>query len=169
MSSVQMKKVCFLGAAAVGKSSIIASYSGDELTGGYVSTLGVRITRSVVTLNERLREFVVWDIKGESGFYTIPEVYLAGSDGIMLVADGTRRATVDNALDIHARIMEDFGHIPLVMLINKTDLGDIWEIDDAVISRLRARIPDIYTCSARSATTIRAAMQSLGRAMWGVK
>ncbi|HPS94210.1 MAG TPA: ADP-ribosylation factor-like protein [Deltaproteobacteria bacterium] len=169
MRNMQRKKVCFIGASAVGKTSLVAACSGAALPGEYESTLGVRITKAVVTTGERLKELVLWDIKGESEFYRIPPVYLAGSDGYVLVADGTRRASVEHAMELKARVGEIAGDLPHVLLITKKDLFDAWEVDEALLSSLRARGEVAYPCSARGGIGVQNAMEALARAMWGVK
>ena len=167
MQPVRRKKICMLGAAAAGKTSLVARYSGVIVTGGYQSTLGARVTRAVVTVSERLRELVVWDIKGESDFYRIPPAYLLGSDGYVLVADGTRRATVEHALDLRDRMRALTGEIPHFMLINKMDLRDVWEVDEDLLAALRTQVPGVYCCSARGGIALHNAMEALARAMWG--
>jgi small GTP-binding protein len=169
MQDMRKKKICIIGASAVGKTSLVASYSGAVFSNGYQSTLGVRITRAVVAISERLKELVVWDIRGESEFYHIDPAYLYGSEGYVLVADGTRRATLDQAMVLKTRMKELVGDIPHVLLINKVDLDDIWEMDDALLSTIRPQVPDVYTCSARGGITIHNAIENLARKMWGVK
>lgn len=169
MQHPQRKKVCVLGSAAAGKTSLVASYSGNGLCETYQSTLGVRITTAVVPVRERLRELVVWDIKGESEFYHIPQVYLTGCAGCIFVADGTRASTVQTALDLHNRVKESFGEIPGVLLINKWDLYDIWEVDESLLSSLEEQFKGVYPCSSRGGITIHTAIESLAKRMWGVK
>jgi small GTP-binding protein len=169
MQDMRRKKICIIGASAVGKTSLVASYSGAVFSSGYHPTLGVRITIAVVAISERLKELVVWDIKGESEFYRINPAYLYGSDGYVLVADGTRRATLGQAMDLQTCMKDLVGDIPHVMLINKLDLDDIWEMDDALLSTIRSQVSDVYTCSARGGITIHNAIETLARRMWGVK
>jgi small GTP-binding protein len=169
MRDIRRKKVCFIGASAVGKTSLVATYSAAAFSSEYQSTLGVMITTAVVSISERLKELVVWDIKGESEFYRIPPVYLNGSSGCVLVADGTRRSTLEYALDLRSRMMEIAGEIPHVLLINKMDLTDLWEIEEDLISSVRSQVRNVYTCSARGGITIHTAMEDLAREMWGVK
>ncbi len=169
MQHPQRKKVCVLGSAAAGKTSLVASYSGDGLCDTYQSTLGVRITTAVVAIRERLRELVVWDIKGESEFYHIPQVYLTGCAGCIFVADGTRASTVRTALDLRDRLKDSFGEIPGVLLINKRDLFDIWEVDEPLLSSLREQFGEVYPCSSRGGITLHTAIESLAKKMWGVK
>jgi small GTP-binding protein len=169
MQGMRRKKICIIGASAVGKTSLVASYSGALFNSGYQSTLGVRVTRAVVAISERLKELVVWDIRGESEFYSINPAYLYGSEGYVLVADGTRRTTLEQAMDLQIRMKGIAGDIPHVLLINKVDLSDIWEVDDALITAIRTQVPDVYTCSARGGITVHNAIEALARRMWGVK
>jgi small GTP-binding protein len=169
MLGMRRKKICIIGASAVGKTSLVASYSGAVFNSGYQSTLGVRITRAVVAISERLKELIVWDIKGESEFYSIDPAYLSGTHGYVLVADGTRRATLDHAMNLQTRMKELVGEIPHVLLINKVDLDEIWEMDDALLSTIRSQVTDVYTCSARGGLTIHNAIDTLARRMWDVK
>jgi len=166
MKEMRRKKVCFLGAAATGKTSLVASYSGNTLDSVYQSTLGVRITAAVVPINERLRELVIWDIKGESEFYQIPMVYLTGSAGCIFVADGTRIETLEIAMELRLRMKESIGEIPHVLLINKTDLQEAWEVDDPLIFSLKEQVKDLYLCSAYGGITLRTAIESLAHKMW---
>jgi small GTP-binding protein len=166
---MRRKKVCIIGAAAVGKTCLVASYSGESLHVGYRSTLGARITTAAVSVQERLRGLVLWDIKGETEFYRIPPAYLYGCEGCVLVADGTRASTVEHAMDLLARVETLSGGVPHVMLVNKLDLSDRWEVGEALLSSLRKRVPEIYTCSARGGITVQTAMETLARKMWGMR
>jgi hypothetical protein len=56
-----------------------------------------------------------------------------------------------------------------VMLINKMDLSDIWEMDEALLSSIRAQVKGVYTCSARGGITIHTAIEALAREMWELK
>lgn len=161
------KKICVIGAAAVGKTTLIASYAGETRTPEYRSTLGVRITTAAVTAGQRLRELVIWDIKGETTFYRIPPVYFAGAQGCLLVADGTRSDTVQAALRLRDELRSSVGDVPHVLLINKLDLRDRWEVDEERLSLLRRQAPEVYTCSARGGIAVQTAMEALARRMWG--
>lgn len=163
------KKICMLGAAAVGKTSLVAGYAGASFSTRYQSTLGARVSRATVVINERLRELVVWDIKGESEFYRIPSAYLHDSDGYILVADGTRRSTWEQALELRQRMLDMCGAIPHVLICNKADLTHTWSLDETVLASLRAQIPDVFLCSARSGGGMVDALITLAHAMWRTK
>jgi len=52
--------------------------------------------------------------------------------------DGTRRYTLDKAL-LAAKVEEIIGKVPFIMIINKSDLTEDWEIDDVVLDELSHR------------------------------
>jgi len=79
MHSQRTKKICMLGASAVGKTSLVSRLSGAVFSSAYQSTLGVRISRATVAANQRLQELVIWDIKGENTFYSVPSAYFHGA------------------------------------------------------------------------------------------
>jgi signal recognition particle receptor subunit beta len=43
--------------------------------------------------------------------------------------DGTRRATLDTALRIQQLVVDTVGYVPFVLLLNKVDLQDAWEME----------------------------------------
>jgi hypothetical protein len=56
-----------------------------------------------------------------------------------------------------------------VLLINKRDLFDIWEVDEPLLSSLREQFGEVYPCSSRGGITLHTAIESLAKKMWGVK
>ena len=66
----------------------------------------------------------------------------------MLVVDGTRAATLAVALTLRERVEAEFGAMPFILLINKSDLADRWAISDSEIDELRQRGWQIYLTSA---------------------
>lgn len=169
MQSLRRKKICIIGASAVGKTSIITRYSGGSFVSRYQSTLGVHITKVTVAISGRLKELVIWDIKGESEFYRIPPAYLFGCDGYVLVADGTRSTTCEQVLGLRVRLRDVLGTLPHIMLINKVDLSALWDMDEEGVATLRRQIPAVYKVSAATGGGIHNAIDSLSREMWGVR
>lgn len=169
MLNQRRKKICVIGASAVGKTNIIARFSGGGFNNRYQTTLGAHISKVTVAIGGRLKELVVWDIKGESDFYRISPAYLYGCDGYVLVADGTRSTTCEYALGLRSRLREYLGTLPHILLINKDDLSQVWDMEKEGLAMLRRQIPSVYTVSALTGSGIHNAMDSLSREMWGVK
>ena len=64
--------------------------------------------------------------------------YLRGMSGYLLVVDGTRRQTLEDALALNDRVVAEVGKVPAVLVLNKFDLTDQWEIDPAREAELTA-------------------------------
>lgn len=169
MQNLRRKKICIIGASAVGKTNIISRFSGGGFDNRYHTTLGVCITKVTVAIGGRLKELVIWDIKGECEFYKIPPAYLYGSDGYVLVADGTRASTCDYALGLRTRLRDYLGTLPHILMVNKDDLSQVWDLDQQAMAMLRRQVPSVYSVSALTGAGIHDAMDSLSREMWGVK
>jgi small GTP-binding protein len=118
---VIQKKVCLLGASAVGKTSLVARFVRSLFNERY-------LTKPVTTAHGEVN-LVIWDLNGEDQFQPVQISYLRGLSGYLLVADGTRRATLETALDLHRRVTENFGARPNVLLLNKFDLQAEWDVD----------------------------------------
>jgi small GTP-binding protein len=126
---VIQKKVCLLGASAVGKTSLVSQFVRSIFNERYLTTVGVKIDQKPVTTPHGEANLVIWDLNGEDQFQPVQTSYLRGLSGYLLVADGTRRATLGTALDLHRRVTETFGARPNVLLLNKADLQAEWDLD----------------------------------------
>src|SRR2546428_123546 len=122
-------KICMAGEGAVGKTSLIRRYVLDQYDDRYVATLGTKITKKSVTVAnpfgpDRLQaDVILWDIMGTSTVRELlKEAYYHGAQGILAVADLTRRDTLI-ALDEWARSIRSVaGDIPTYGVVNKADL-----------------------------------------------
>jgi signal recognition particle receptor subunit beta len=86
---------------------------------------------------------------------------LRGSAGYVLVADGTRPSTLDVALSLHERVEADFGPLPFVLLLNKSDLKEQWAVGDAVVAGLQQKGWWVQPSSARTGEGVEAAFKDL--------
>jgi small GTP-binding protein len=123
------KKICMLGAFAVGKTSLVQRYVHSLFSDKYHTTVGVKIDKKAVTVRGTALDLIVWDIYGEDDFMEVRSSYLRGAAGCLVVVDGTRRYTLDTAQTLLKRIHETVGEIPVIFVFNKSDLADAWEIE----------------------------------------
>ena len=130
------KKICMVGAFAVGKTSLVARFVESIFSGKYHTTVGVKISKKALQVGDQEWHLILWDLAGEDEFLQIRTSYLRGSAGYLLVVDGTRRATLDTALSIQQRIVDTVGNIPFVVLFNKSDLTNEWEIANEAFEEL---------------------------------
>jgi small GTP-binding protein len=139
-----------LGAFSVGKTSLVGRFVNSIFSEKYHTTIGVKIDKKTVTVGGEDVVLLVWDIYGEDDVQEIRLNYIRGSSGYLLVADGTRGDTLDVARRIRERIEEGIGRVPFVLLINKSDLKDEWEIDEDHIESLKREGWVVMITSAKS-------------------
>lgn len=133
LSAVQ-KKVCLLGAFAVGKTSLIRRYMEGRFDDKYLSTVGVKISRKVLQRPEYELNLLIWDLAGGDEIDQLSRRYLLGAVGAILVCDLTRPATLEVA-ERQAGIMQGVHSYPvLVLAANKLDLETERAIDDQTLA-----------------------------------
>jgi small GTP-binding protein len=162
------KKVCMIGAFATGKTSLVSRYVNGIYSDKYQTTVGVKIDKKIVNLNEASINIILWDIYGEDEFQHVKMSYLRGSSGYILVLDGTRRETLNTALNLQEKIKSALGDIPFIAIINKSDLNDEWEINDDDISRLIQKNWTIIKGSAKTGLGVEDCFNDLAKKMWEV-
>lgn len=159
------KKICLLGGFGVGKTSLISRFVHSIFSDKYLTTIGVKIDKKSVTVDQTEVELVIWDLYGHDDFQKLRLSYLRGASGCLLVADGTRRATLDTA-DHLRRLAEDaLGGVPFVLAVNKADLRDEWQIDAAAIEERRRAGWHVVETSAKTGDMVDGAFVTLARAM----
>ncbi len=122
-------KICLVGEKAVGKTSLIRRYVLNMFDEQYVTTIGTRVSKKEARVFLPERDMLVdvdlqiWDIMGEKGFRELlKEAYFYGANGILAVADLTRRKTLDDLDDWIDGVEQVVGKVPLMIAVNKSDL-----------------------------------------------
>ena len=158
------KKICMLGGFAVGKTSLVSRFVSSIFSDAYLTTVGVKIHKKTVAASGNDVDLIIWDLYGEDEFQKMRSSYLRGAAGYLLVADVTRRATLDTAQALHALAEETIGTVPFTLVLNKSDLAEKWELDEAVLAPLRKRWRIIQT-SAKTGDRVENAFVDLARDM----
>lgn len=160
------RKICLVGAPGVGKTSLSARFLTNTFSDQYLSTLGVKVgSRDVDVRNVGPVKLIVWDVSGASEFTRFNANYIKGAAGIIYVVDGTRSDTLDVALSLRESLEAVLGEIPAVLLINKTDLAEQWELTD----RAAALVADgmaVLTASAKSGNGVDQAFLRLAECLF---
>ena len=143
-------KICMVGSFAVGKTSLVRRFVFSEYGDKYHTTVGVKVDKKVVQIGPDEVTLMLWDLAGEEEGLPIRMSYLRGASGYLLVADGTRARTMDVALDLHQRIGREIGPLPHLLLVNKVDQREQWEVAGSALEELRGQG---WTVSATSAKT----------------
>ena len=148
------KKICMLGGFAVGKTSLVRRFVQSIFSETYLTTVGVKIDKKSVILADKTVDLILWDLAGEDDIGSFRLSYVRGATGLVLVADGTRAATLATALTLRERTEAEFGAMPFVLLLNKSDLADQWTISDDAINEMRQSGYQIYLTSALSGESV---------------
>jgi small GTP-binding protein len=161
------KKICMLGSFAVGKTSLVRRFVESIYSDVYQTTVGVKIDKKNVHIGEKEVSLVLWDIYGEDDYQKMRWTYLRGASGYLLVADGTRKATLEKAVSLEQKVREEVGAIPFVLVINKSDLIRDWELDPALESLLGGHGWSILRSSAKTGEGVEESFSLLTQKMLG--
>ena len=159
------KKICMLGAFAVGKTSLVQRYVHSLFSEKYHTTVGVKIDKKSVTVKGKPVDLILWDIHGEDEFQGVRPSYLRGASGCLLVVDGTRGYTLDTAHSLLKRTKEAVGHVPVIFVFNKSDLMDAWEIDPAQLEAMKTQGVVAIQTSAKDGSDVESAFTTLAEMM----
>ncbi len=158
--STQPRKICMVGDFGVGKTSLVSRFVRQTFDEKYLSTVGVKVDTKEMLLGDRLVRLVLWDIAGRNALDTVAASYLRGASGLVLVADGTREASLRSAAYLHMQSKSILGLVPNVLMVNKLDLVEQWEIKPSTLSELR-RTWSLAETSAATGDGVEAAFRHL--------
>ena len=138
-----------LGSFSVGKTSLIERYVSSIFSEKYHTTVGVKVSKKQMTVDQKNLMLMLWDIAGEDEFATIRSTQLRGMAGYVLVIDGTRMQSFDVAMSIHHLARKQLGNLPMVFALNKADLKDQWVLDQPALDSLQATGYPVLETSAK--------------------
>ncbi|MEA2048843.1 MAG: Rab family GTPase [Campylobacterota bacterium] len=116
------KKVLLLGDFSVGKTSLIQRYIDDTFDDKYLTTIGVKISKKLLILDEVEYELLIWDIEGATSIKKIPPTYFKGASGAIFVCDVSRLETIENLNEHINTFLMINNNARYVIAYNKEDL-----------------------------------------------
>jgi small GTP-binding protein len=155
------KKIAMLGMYAVGKTSLVKRFISSIFDERYHTTIGVKIDKKVVRVKDQDVTLMLWDVAGAEDQFSVPSSFIRGSAGYLLVIDGTRAESLDRGLDLVAQVESNLGRIPFVVILNKTDLVDRWQLQDEHIQSLTVLGCPVIRSSAMTGEGVEEAFQTL--------
>lgn len=162
------KKICMIGDFAVGKTSLVARYVHSTFSEKYLTTVGVKVDSRLLQLSSGDQiKLVLWDIAGDNALGSVERTYLQGASAYLLVSDSTRRETLDSAIKLQAQAEQIIGPKPFVLLMNKNDLSDQFDLDDNALTSLRGKGWDVRNSSAKLGSGVEESFASLGERLKG--
>lgn len=159
------KKICMVGSFGTGKTSLVARFVKSIYSEIYQTTVGVKIDKKIVEINQQELTLMLWDLHGEDQFQKVQLSYLRGSSGYFLVVDGTRRETLYKAFSLQKKVEASIGAVPFILILNKTDLIEEWDIDQATMESLSAKDWTVIKGSAKTGLGVQEAFMTLGEKM----
>lgn len=160
-----VKKICMMGAFAVGKTSLVRRFVHSIFSDSYQTTIGVMISKKSLTVDNVDFQLVIWDLEGRDEFTDVRSNYLRGAAGVLFVVDVTRPHTLTVVRQLRYEIQKHVGDIPALILLNKSDLADQWRLDGDVLQQLEAEGCTLIRTSARSGDQVETSFIALVRAM----
>jgi small GTP-binding protein len=155
------KKICMLGSYGVGKTSLVGRFVHSMFADKYHTTVGVKIDKKVLTVGGEEVTLMLWDMAGEDDGAPVKLNQVKDASGYLLVADGTRGKTLDVARDIQQRVEKEIGARPFLLLVNKADLRETWEIPEAAWGELSGTGWTVLETSAKSGVHVEEAFLTL--------
>lgn len=143
-----------VGAFATGKTSLVAKFVYSIFSEKYQTTVGVKIDKKTVKVKEQEVNLILWDLYGEDEFQKLRTSYLRGSSGFLLVVDGTRKSTLQTALELQQRVEGSIGQVPFILVLNKWDLQDEWELDSDDIEAIENKGWIVIKTSAKTGLNV---------------
>jgi len=123
------KKICLLGASSVGKTSLVRQFVEGIFNEKYLTTIGVKVDKKIVSLTPEKVQLMLWDIEGNDRYHIFQERYLRGASAYIIVVDQTRATSLSEGIDIHT-LARQASDCPAILAINKNDLQPAWSWHD---------------------------------------
>jgi small GTP-binding protein len=163
-----IKKMCMMGEAAVGKTSLIRRFVLDKFDDRYISTLGTKTTAKELhlTIGEGviILKLQIWDILGLRCFGKLQRNAFRGANGAFFVLDTTRPGTLYSFENWLSSLYKVTGEIPIIVLANKNDLKA--KVRNNEIEKIAMDYGFLhYFTSAKTGKNVIEAFETLGKLM----
>jgi small GTP-binding protein len=130
------KKIILTGSFGVGKTSLFNRFIYQEFNDKYLTTIGVKVNKKQVKVDDKEISLLVWDIAGEISQDKVPSSYFLGASGIVYVMDLSRPMTFKN-LESDYMFLKELLPLGIIKIVgNKRDL-----VTDAQIAELSKELP----------------------------
>jgi len=154
-----------IGDFSVGKTSSVARFIRQNFSEKYLTTVGVKIDTKLVNLEaeDKVVKLILWDIAGNNSLTSATISYLRGAAGYLLIVDGTRLPTWHSAINLQQMVTDQLGEKPFVVMLNKADLTEQWEVGDELVDEQTALGWDFIKTSARTGMGVEESFTLLAR------
>ncbi len=116
-------KICLLGEANVGKTSLVYRFIENKFRDNYKATLGVNLLKKDTTIEGYGGATAqIWDLGGQESFRSLRRLYLEGANGGLIIFDMTNRTSFEKLNDWISSFKKARGNEPIILIGNKSDL-----------------------------------------------
>lgn len=123
-------KICVLGSAGVGKSSILKRFVSNDYDDNEETTLGAAFMDKMYTYKDQPFRFQIWDTAGQEKYAPLAHMYYRDTHVALLVYDITNPNSFDALKEWHREISERGPKEVLIGCVgNKIDLASEEKID----------------------------------------
>ena len=133
------KKICLVGAAGVGKTSLVQRFANGTFSYRFRPQAGVNIERREVDVDGQAVQLMLWDFEAQDEFSPTPTSFVDAAAAIVYVVDGTRLDTLARATKLKRETEKVLGRaVPSLILFNKSDLAERWQVTSDMIGKFEA-------------------------------
>lgn len=147
------KKICLLGASSVGKTSLVKKFVKGIFDEKYLTSIGVKIDKKIVSVEKQEVQLMLWDIEGYDRYNVFQDKYLRGASGYIIVVDQTRKNSLLEGIDIHTLIRK-VCNVPAILAINKSDLQSNCLLEDVRINQYFSLFDLQFNTSAKTGDNV---------------
>jgi small GTP-binding protein len=151
----RQKKVVLIGDFSVGKTSLIRRYVENSFSDTYLSTIGVKISKKNITVDDETILLLIWDIEGAlDKIKRVNKTYIKGASAAIIVTDVTS-TMIESTLQKHLDDIHSVnGAIPSMIAFNKIDKDESFTIDIDDILQKNSNIVGTFKTSAKSGKNV---------------
>lgn len=157
-------KLCLLGEANVGKTSLVYRYIENKFRENYKSTLGVNLLKKDLDVEGYGKVSAqVWDLGGQESFRSLRKLYLEGANGAFIIYDMTNKKSFDKLdewIESFRKARSD--NQPILLIGNKSDLTDQLKVsEDEAKNFAKDHQMDLLITSAKNGTNVEKAFSEI--------
>lgn len=162
------KKICLVGAPGVGKTSLAQRFTNGTFSYRFRPQPGLNIERRAVDVDGEPVHLMLWDFQRRDEFSTTPSNFVEAAAAIIYVVDGTRLDSLNRLDRIKRETEKVIGRaVPSLVLFNKSDLSDRWQVSGEMISRVEAGGTITLLTSCKEGSGVDTAFRLIARVVMG--
>jgi len=162
------KKIILIGDFSTGKTSLIRRYVDNQFSDSYLSTIGVKISRKVIPVEDNEIQGLIWDVEGGTEKKPVNQTYIKGAHASIIVADITREETIDHLSSYIDMIQTIVPSTPYVLALNKADCIDREE-GEKILHKTKERYKEhdtpVYLTSAKTGEGVEELFKEIAQAI----